>query len=547
MATTSNIGRSLPHSIEAEEHLLSTCLLDGAETISRCIDQRITPHSFYEPKNGEIFGCILDLFHRQAPVDVSVVAEELKAAKKLDQVGGYAYLTQVSDRIPTTAQARYFIDKVGEMAKLRDTIKTLTRAVEDCYDYSGQMDEFLGSIRSRVEQLQNGGVNNTKPKGAGEFELLPDDDESMLLGRGRYIGRGDSALVVSSSGMGKSSFSVQWAVCAALGRSFLGIHTRKPIKSLIIQAEDSDGDIAEVLYSIYYKMKLTAADIEQVNKNVVFLRQREKSGEEFIAWLRMVGQQVAPDLVWLNPLHSYAGCDIADAAEIGRFLRKGLNVVNREEKFAFMVVHHTPKPVTGKNVPDKKWSEFMYDAAGSAELVNWARAVVTIKPSEDEGRFNIVLAKRGKRAGVAIEVPGNGDGVVRWEITTKIPAQHSNEVIRIEGRKSNFPVIFWEGRKPDAEEPVREGNKAKKNTGSYGEAYTADVLIVYYPEQATEGEPCAMIWRAAAEGCGVSKPTMARWQKRMIDDGIVEQLEDKRWRRTALGDELAKTKLRETA
>jgi hypothetical protein len=40
---------------------------------------------------------------------------------------------------------------------------------------------------------------------------------------------------------------------------------------------------------------------------------------------------------------------------------------------------------------------------------------------------------------------------------------------------------------------------------------------------------------------------MARWQKRMIDDGIVEQLEDKRWRRTALGDELAKTKLRETA
>jgi len=109
-------GRSLPHSIEAEEYLLSCCLLDGADVISRCLEARIRPESFYDSKHGIIFERLLDLYNRQAPIDVSVVAEDLKTARQLDTVGGYAFLTQVSSRIPTTAQAGYFIDKVREQS-----------------------------------------------------------------------------------------------------------------------------------------------------------------------------------------------------------------------------------------------------------------------------------------------------------------------------------------------------------------------------------------------------------------------------------------------
>ena len=38
---------------------------------------------------------------------------------QLDEIGGYAYLTQVSSRIPTTAQSNYFIEKVRELTKTR--------------------------------------------------------------------------------------------------------------------------------------------------------------------------------------------------------------------------------------------------------------------------------------------------------------------------------------------------------------------------------------------------------------------------------------------
>src|SRR3954471_22022956 len=89
-AANASVGRSLPHSMEAEEYLLSCCLLDGADVVSRCLEARIGPASFYDTKHGIIYEKVLDLYNRQAPIEISVVAEELKTARQLDQIGGYA-------------------------------------------------------------------------------------------------------------------------------------------------------------------------------------------------------------------------------------------------------------------------------------------------------------------------------------------------------------------------------------------------------------------------------------------------------------------------
>src|SRR5947199_6006297 len=89
LASAAPVGRTLPHSLEAEEYLLSCCLLDGADVVSRCLEARIKAESFYDPKHGMIYERLLDLYNRQAPIDISVVAEELKTARQLDQIGGY--------------------------------------------------------------------------------------------------------------------------------------------------------------------------------------------------------------------------------------------------------------------------------------------------------------------------------------------------------------------------------------------------------------------------------------------------------------------------
>jgi replicative DNA helicase len=52
----------MPHSVEAEEYLLSCCLIDGADVVARCLEARITPESFYVPAHGIIYEKLQDLY-----------------------------------------------------------------------------------------------------------------------------------------------------------------------------------------------------------------------------------------------------------------------------------------------------------------------------------------------------------------------------------------------------------------------------------------------------------------------------------------------------
>jgi hypothetical protein len=87
----------------------------------------------------------------------------------------------------------------------------------------------------------------------GSFKLPAPGDPSVLIGN-RWLSRGDIAILASTSGMGKSSLSIQAATTWALGRDlFGGFKPHRPIKSLIMQAEDGEGDIAEVKHSMYHR------------------------------------------------------------------------------------------------------------------------------------------------------------------------------------------------------------------------------------------------------------------------------------------------------
>jgi replicative DNA helicase len=225
-------GRTLPHSLEAEEYLLSCCLIDGSDVISRCLEARIRPESFYDAKHGVIFERLLDLYNRQAPIDVSVVAEELKTARQLDQIGGYAFLAQVSSRIPTTAQAGYFIDKVREQSLLREIIRSATGAVEDCYNFSGGIDEFVDQVETRIFSVtQNRVSESAKPMREPTREAMSVITK-MMMKKGELTGvtsgfveldrlmwgfqRQEMIILAARPSMGKTSLALNFAEAAAM-------------------------------------------------------------------------------------------------------------------------------------------------------------------------------------------------------------------------------------------------------------------------------------------------------------------------------------------
>jgi len=434
------LGRTLPHSIEAEEYLLSCCLIEDSDTLAKCLDEQLPPTAFYSPANRLIYEHLRDIFAKQRMVSVAILAEELKKSKQLEAVGGFAYLMQISGCIPTTAQAQYFLDKVSELNTLRELIKLSTGAVERCFEYQGDITELVSETLAKIKGIE---PKTAKLEGIPltQFKVPDPSDPSILIGN-RWLSRGDGAIMASTSGMGKSSMCMQMACHWAIGRDiFNGFRPHGDLKSLIFQSEDSDADIGEVVASMVAAMGLSKAEVEKIAANVIVVSDRIHSGDSFITELK---RQVAihkPDIVWINPLLAYIGGDINDAGAVGHFLREQLNGVNHPPKLAYILIHHTSKPPKEKG--DRRWNEVMYDMAGSADLTNWARAIISLRPADNEGEFNLVLAKRGPRAGLQIKVPSNKNPeIMLYQTVNQIGLRHSKQRIKIHGQ--DLPMIYWE-------------------------------------------------------------------------------------------------------
>ena len=247
-------GRGMPHSVEAEEYLLSCCLIDGAEVVARCLEARIAPESFYVPAHGLIFEKLQSLYTRQVPIDVAVLGEELKTAKQLEMIGGYAFLTRVSGSIPTTAQAGYFIERVREQHLLREIIRSTTGAAEDCFNFSGGIDEFVDQVEARIFAVTQSRVSEgAKPMSAPVKEAM-NVVTMMMMKKGEMTGtpsgfhdldrltfgfqKQEMIVLAARPSIGKTSLALNFAEAAALPKR------GEPVPVLIFSLEMSASQLA---------------------------------------------------------------------------------------------------------------------------------------------------------------------------------------------------------------------------------------------------------------------------------------------------------------
>ena len=206
------------------------------------------------------------------------------------------------------------------------------------------------------------------------------------------------------------------------------------MKSLIIQAENDTGDLAEMVQGSLSAMKIkrTEGTYEALKTHLEIRRLTSATGEEFADGARTLIGKYKPDIVWLDPLLSFIGDDISRQDVCSYFLRNLLNPIAFESGVTWMMMHHTPKPSADpKSKSEWNRTDQSYAGTGSAELTNWARAVCLLRSTRDEGRFQLVLAKRGKRAG-ATNLEGNR--------TTSLHLKHADDGILWE--QTPEPVVF---------------------------------------------------------------------------------------------------------
>lgn len=283
----------------------------------------------------------------------------------------------------------------------------------------------------------------------------PKNDPNCILGN-RWICRSGSALWIGQSGIGKSSLMIQAAILWGLGRDLFGIRPVRPLRSLVIQAENDEGDVAEMIQGVCKAMTDAGPDskdqmVETLEKQVILARDTIHTSADFAKIAGKLVDRYKPDLVWGDPLLSYAGDDIMQQKVASQFLRNLLNPVAFNTGIAWMMLHHTGKPnADSKAKAHWKESDHSYIGLGSSELTNWARAVNVLASSAHDGIYKLMLPKRGTRAGMR-----GPSGAA----TTKIHLEHAK-----------YPQIYWN----QVEEPE---SAAKEKTGHFRPHYEADDIL----------------------------------------------------------------------
>lgn len=347
----------------------------------------------------------------------------------------------------------------------------------------------------------------------------PENDPNNVIGN-RYLCRGGSVVMVAQSGIGKSTMTTQLAISWALGLPTFGIAPAHKIKSLIIQAENDFGDLAEQFQGAVDGMGINPKEhpeqFADLDQNVIFVRDTIHTAEAFISVVGKLAERYKPDIIWIDPLLSFIGGDVSKQEVCSKFLRNGLNPIAEATGVIFAIIHHTAKPPKdSKSMSNWTSSDFAYLGSGSSDITNWARAVIVITQVNDDGLYSMMLAKRGKRAGAT-----DPD----FKLTTRVYLRHGDH------------GLWWRQVPESTEEPAPKARDPKtgvevdgKPTGG-GRGYDPSDWL-----DSIKGVPMGYkdLLESALEFAKPRGGPKERRMKQIITDlraqGILERLPDGEW------------------
>ncbi|HEY4504803.1 MAG TPA: replicative DNA helicase [Candidatus Paceibacterota bacterium] len=140
MATKGGI-RIPPQDIEAEKALLGSILL-RPDQISAVIDL-IPLGAFYVDKHNVIYTTMRNLYSLGHPIDLLSLSSKLKEQKKLDEVGGSSYITELINTVPSASNIIHYAELVAKKSTLRNLIYAADHISELSYNSEEDVDSVL--------------------------------------------------------------------------------------------------------------------------------------------------------------------------------------------------------------------------------------------------------------------------------------------------------------------------------------------------------------------------------------------------------------------
>jgi len=218
-------GKVPPQAIDLEEAVLGAIMLEK-DALTAVIDI-IKPDAFYKEAHQIIFSAIVRLFGKSEPVDILTVTNELKNSGELDIVGGPYYITQLTNRIASTANVEYHARIISQKFIQRELIRISSEIIKDAFEDTTDVFDLLDRAEQNLFAVSESNLRRNYDSmqslvgdAISEIEAAKDQEGHM---RGIPSGfteldritngwqKSDLIILASRPGMGKTAFVLSMA------------------------------------------------------------------------------------------------------------------------------------------------------------------------------------------------------------------------------------------------------------------------------------------------------------------------------------------------
>ena len=154
------IKRVLPHSLEAEQSVIGSMLMDRDAVISA--SEIITGSDFYQRQYGIMFDAMVELFNEGKPVDLVTLQDRLKEKDVPPEVSSLDFVRDIVSIVPTSANVKSYAAIVRDKAVMRRLIHTAEDIANACYVGKDSLEDILADTEKSV-------FNLLQSRGAQEF------------------------------------------------------------------------------------------------------------------------------------------------------------------------------------------------------------------------------------------------------------------------------------------------------------------------------------------------------------------------------------------
>ncbi|HEX8226591.1 MAG TPA: replicative DNA helicase [Candidatus Saccharimonadales bacterium] len=244
-----------PQNTDAEASLLGAILIDKDAIVK--IADGITPEDFFDARNNHIYDAITQLYEKRQAIDVLTLSDQLKNMGYLDMIGGPAYLTELTNFVPTAAHVEQYAEIVAQKSMRRRLIHTSHEISGLGFDESRTLKELIEEAETRLFQVSQQHVKQTitsiEDILADSFERLDELHKDKKSIRGVPTGfkdmdnilaglqKSDLFILAARPSMGKTAFVLNLAHNVA-------VHSKEPV--LLFSLEMSKEQLVDRLLSM---------------------------------------------------------------------------------------------------------------------------------------------------------------------------------------------------------------------------------------------------------------------------------------------------------